>query len=151
MVELLPFGHRACKNGTDSVSLSCSLEHCTREEPPLLRQLFDGMDRDKDLDSEQLHPKLLEITADIRSLAKNYEGDNIALLAILRALEKVHGDIRDELFQASLPDTRQKLYDFLKDIEEKGGWPYIERMNLISVLNKLPESARSKQDISDDH
>ncbi|NEN98096.1 MAG: hypothetical protein F6J94_07240 [Moorea sp. SIO1F2] len=96
------------------------------------------MDRDKDLDSEQLQAKLLEITADIRSLAKNYQGDNLALLAILRGLEEVHGEIRDGFFQASLPDTRQKLYDLLKDIEEKGGWPYIERMNLISVLKKLP-------------
>ncbi|NEP49550.1 MAG: hypothetical protein F6K65_12290, partial [Moorea sp. SIO3C2] len=84
------------------------------------------MDRDKDLDSEQLDPKLLEITADIRSLANNYQGDNIALLAILRALEEVHGDIRDELFQASLPDTRQKLYDFLKDIEEKANHPFLQ-------------------------
>jgi hypothetical protein len=36
-----------------------------------------------------------------------------------------------------LPQTRNDLYQFVKDIEEKGGWPYIERMRLRDLLQSI--------------
>lgn len=95
------------------------------------------MNRDKDLDSKQLHVKLEAITAEICSLANNYKGDSVALLTLLRALEQLHREIREDFFQASLPDSRHGLYSLLRDIEEAGGWPYIERMKLRSLMENL--------------
>ena len=99
----------------------------------------DGMNRDKDWDSEHLQVKLQVITADIQALADIHQGNSLALLALLRALEHAHREIRENLFQTSLPQSRQELYALLKDIEEVGGWPYIERMKLRSLLSNLPE------------
>jgi hypothetical protein len=109
------------------------------------------MNRDKDLDSKQLQTDLQAITVDIHALANSYQGNSLALLALLRALEHAHREIRETLFQASLPDSRQALYALLKDIEETGGWPYIDRLKLRSLLEKLTEieshqpNARSDQ------
>lgn len=100
---------------------------------------IDDMNGDKDLDSRQLQDTLQAITADIRTLADTHQGNTLALLALLRALEHSHREIRDDLFQGSLPDNRQALYALLKDMEEAGGWPYIERMKLRSLLEKLSE------------
>ena len=100
---------------------------------------LDNINGDKDLDSRPLQDKLQAITADIRSLADSHRGDSLALLALLRALEYSHCEIRENLFQASLPDNRQALYALLKDMEEAGGWPYIERMKLRSLLATFPE------------
>lgn len=97
------------------------------------------MNGDKDLESRQLQVKLQAITADIRALANNHQGNSLALLALLRALEDSHREIRETLFQASLPDSRQTLYALLKDIEETGGWPYIDRMKLQLLLVNLLE------------
>lgn len=98
------------------------------------------MNGDKDLDSGQLQVKLQVITAEIRALADIHRGNSLALLALLRALEHAHREIRENLFQTSLPQNRQELYAFLKDMEEAGGWPYIERMKLRSLLSNLPDS-----------
>lgn len=95
------------------------------------------MNGDKNSDSRQLEVKLQAITADIRALANSYQGNSLALLTLLRALEQVHREIQENLFQASLPSNRQELYAFLKDMEEAGGWPYIERMRLRSLLENL--------------
>ena len=76
---------------------------------------------------EQLRATALEI-------AQHQRGDRIKLLSLLRLLEGVHREIREELFQASLPGTRRELYQFLKEIEEQGGWPYIPRMSLQRLL-----------------
>jgi hypothetical protein len=97
------------------------------------------MNRDKDLDSGHLQVKVQVITAEIRALANSHQGNSLALLALLRALEHAHREIRENLFQTSLPQNRQELYALLKDIEEVGGWPYIERMKLRSLLSNLPE------------
>lgn len=70
----------------------------------------------------------------IWELAQDYQGDCTALLYLLRILEKLHWQIREKLFQEALPDTRQELYQLLREIEENGGWPYIERMKLRSLL-----------------
>lgn len=71
------------------------------------------------------------------AIAEEHQGDSLSLLAILRLLEQVHQEIRDGLFQQSLPDNRQSLYKLLRDIETKGGWPYIYRMKLQSILEKM--------------
>lgn len=76
-------------------------------------------------------------------------GDSLSLLALLRTLESLHREIRDTLFQQSLPDNRQALYSLLKDVEAEGGWPYIHRMRLRSLLvNFLQESEEGNQPIS---
>jgi len=81
---------------------------------------------------EQLRATALEI-------ARHQRGDRIKLLDLLRLLEGVHREIREELFQESLPGTRRELYQFLKEIEEQGGWPYIPRMSLQRLLELLAE------------
>lgn len=77
------------------------------------------------------------IVAAVRGLAQSCQQDTLALLALLRTLESLHREIRDTLFQASLPDNRQELYALLRDIEETGGWPYIDRMRLQKLLVHL--------------
>lgn len=85
--------------------------------------------------------KLTEETEHIKKLvwelAKDYEGDAPALLTILRVVEALHWEIREHLFNPALPETRQELYRLLRNIEENGGWPYIERMKLRSLLLHL--------------
>lgn len=98
------------------------------------------MNCDRDVDSRQLQVNLQAMTADIRALATSHQENPLALLALLRAVEQIHREIRENLFQASLPDNRQELYALLKNIEEEGGWPYIERLRLRSLLAYLAES-----------
>jgi hypothetical protein len=82
------------------------------------------------------------------AIAQEYQGDSLALLAVLRLLEQVHQEIRDSLFQQALPDNRQSLYKLLRDIETKGGWPYIYRMRLQSILEKMElEEDSAKTDV----
>ena len=85
----------------------------------------------------QLESKLQSIATAVRALAGSCQGDSQALLALLRQLEQLHREIRDGMFQASLPSNRQALHAILKDIESEGGWPYIERMRLHSFLANL--------------
>lgn len=97
------------------------------------------MNREQDSDLRQLQSELPSLTAEIQALANRHQGNSRALLALLRALEQTHRDIHEGLFQASLPSNRQQLYALLRDIEESGGWPYIERMRLRSFLSNLPD------------
>ncbi|MGC1396711.1 MAG: hypothetical protein WA828_20820 [Coleofasciculaceae cyanobacterium] len=101
---------------------------------------LNGMNCDKQFDSGHLQVKLQAITSDIRALAHSHQNDSLSLLALLRALEELHREIREDLFQSSLPDNRQALYALLKDIEESGGWPYIDRLKLQLLLCNFPES-----------
>lgn len=96
------------------------------------------MNRRISSDSKQSSIELQDIAPAIRALAENFQGDSIALVSLLRHLEELHREIREGLFQASLPDNRQALYKLLKDIETEGGWPYIERMKLQALLANLP-------------
>lgn len=89
--------------------------------------------------SQDNQHELQAIVSAVRTLAENCQGNNIALLAVLRQLEGLHQEIRDGLFQASLPDNRQALYKLLRDIESQGGWPYIERMRLQALFVNLEE------------
>jgi hypothetical protein len=86
---------------------------------------------------EHLQNELGTIAATVKQTAQNCEGNNLELLALLRLLEALHQEVRDGLFQDSLPDNRQALYALLKDIENNGGWPHIYRMRLQNFLSNL--------------
>jgi hypothetical protein len=70
----------------------------------------------------------------IRAAAEQYRGNGLRLLRLLRLLEALHREIREDLFQEALPDNRQALHALLRDMEAEGGWPYINRMRLQSLL-----------------
>ncbi len=74
-----------------------------------------------------------------RHLATVHQHDVVELLAILRLLESLHREIREDYFQEALPNNRHGLYGLLIEIEEKGGWPYIDRLKIQSLLTNLPE------------
>ncbi|MEQ8754267.1 MAG: hypothetical protein RID09_12200 [Coleofasciculus sp. G1-WW12-02] len=98
------------------------------------------MNLSNELDTQTLQVKLPALKTEIWALANSHKGDTLTLLALLRTLEEAHREIRDSLFQDSLPDNRQTLYALLKDIEELGGWPYVARMKLRSLLTNFPEA-----------
>jgi hypothetical protein len=99
------------------------------------------MNESENLELQQLEAQLAEIQETIGFLAQNYRGDDLALLAILRSLEAIHRQIREELFLAALPANRRELARVLRDIEETGGWPYIERMRLQAFLKHFQENS----------
>lgn len=87
-----------------------------------------------------IDPQIEVLRKNFWELAQKSQGDTELLLSLLRTLELLHRQIREELFEPSLPNTRNTLYFLLKDIEENGGWPYIERMKLMDIINFLLES-----------
>ncbi len=92
---------------------------------------------------------LLELTKIVQAAAQRREGDCLALLALLRLLNELHYEIRDTLFREALPNNRQRLYRLLKDIEQEGGWPYIQRIKLVALLEQMDESAENSTDSGD--
>ncbi|YAI83002.1 MAG: hypothetical protein ACQJCO_06820 [cyanobacterium endosymbiont of Rhopalodia sterrenbergii] len=93
--------------------------------------------------NSSLSQRFQEIVTIIETLASDCKGNTYDLLSLLRILEKIHRQIRSDLFEPSLPDTRKNLYEVLKDIEETGGWPYIERMKLQKFLEHWFNSTSS--------
>ena len=89
--------------------------------------------------SSSMH-SLTEISDRIQELADRDQADPIALLRLLRTLEQLHREIQQGYFQAALPNSRQALYTLLRDIEENGGWPYVQRWKLQALLANLPEA-----------
>lgn len=81
--------------------------------------------------------KVQKLSTEIYHLAQQNRDDLLFLLSLLRDLEKTHRQIRTEMFETSLPKTRNDLYNLVKDIEEQGGWPYIERMKLQNLLKDI--------------
>jgi hypothetical protein len=81
-----------------------------------------------------LPPEQEQIATAIQDLAQDYQQDVQQLLSLLRTLEQLHQHIRDQYFQAALPTTRQALYSLLREIEAAGGWPYIPRMHIKSLV-----------------
>ncbi len=94
-------------------------------------------------DRSGLKAQLQEISTFVQTVVREYDGDVQNLLAVLRTLEVLHRQIRDDLFEPSLPNTRKDLYPLLRDIEESGGWPYIERMKLQELLQHLQADSTS--------
>jgi len=90
--------------------------------------------------------ELLALSGAIQKLAEARQGDCLALLDLLRELEAHHQHIRETLFREALPDNRQVLYHLLRDIEINGGWPYIKRMTLTELLEKLYASEAPSAD-----
>lgn len=90
-----------------------------------------------DWESQKFTQKLQEITTVIQDLAQQQQGNCQGLLLLLRTIEYLHRDIREQLFEPSLPNTRKDVYNLLRDIEESGGWPYIERMRLKDLMVHL--------------
>jgi hypothetical protein len=95
------------------------------------------MTQDRDINFIDSDSLLKQTAKDIYDLAEKHRHDGLFLLSLLRDLEKIHRQIRVQYFQAALPETRNDLYRFVKDIEEKGGWPYIERMRLKDLLENI--------------
>lgn len=81
--------------------------------------------------------ELATIAQTVQDLAASYRGDSGKLLELLRLLESLHREVREEAFQEALPSNRQALYALLRDIERSGGWPYIPGMKLRALLAKL--------------
>ena len=92
------------------------------------------MNTNTDNESVNLDCNLQSLEHSVRALAKNHQNNPMAILAMLRILESLHRELREGLFQEALPDNRQALYNLLKDIEAKGGWPYIPRLRLSFIL-----------------
>lgn len=85
---------------------------------------------------------LADITDRIHAIADLNREDAIALLQLLRTLEQLHREIQQGYFQSALPDSRQALYALLRDIEENGGWPYVQRWKLQALFANLPETEK---------
>jgi hypothetical protein len=99
------------------------------------------MNNGKSVDSQILQSRLQAITTAVQEAATFSQGDVLAILALLRQLELLHREIRDDIFQKHLPDNRQALYGLLRDIETEGGWPYIERMRIQQFLTNMEKEA----------
>jgi hypothetical protein len=101
------------------------------------------MTQDQDTNFDSSHSVLKDTARDIFALAEKHREDSLFLLSLLRDLEKVHRKIRTEMFEVSLPKTRNHLYQLVKDIEDQGGWPYIERMRLKDLLQNMEAEAKT--------
>ncbi|MGR3276917.1 hypothetical protein ACSYAD_17580 [Acaryochloris marina NIES-2412] len=85
----------------------------------------------------QSSDSLGEIQRIVFAQAQQSEGNSAELLQLLRLLEAMHQSIREDLFIKTLPTNRQALHKLLREIEAKGGWPYIPRMRLKSLMANL--------------
>lgn len=103
------------------------------------RYSFCQKELEIDMDEHLLESELEQIVKLVNTVASKCDKDSDRVLALLRTLEGLHRQIRVEQFEPSLPNTRKDLYALLKDIEESGGWPYIERGKLQTFIKRLIE------------
>ncbi len=89
---------------------------------------------------------LEEIVTRVNIASTQCNNDPQRLLELLRTLEALHSDIRVNLLEPSLPNSRNDLYELLRDIDETGGWPYITRMKLRAFLQNLPPEVENSSD-----
>jgi hypothetical protein len=94
------------------------------------------------LPSALLANSLDEITTEIHEIAEHHQGDPLSLLHLLRTLEQLHREIQQDYFQDALPNSRQALYALLRDIEENGGWPYVQRWKIQALFANLTETEK---------
>jgi len=73
----------------------------------------------------------------VQALVAERRDDSAGMLELLRELERLHRQIEQGPFRESLPDGRNALYQLLQDMERSGGWPYIPRPRLRSLLKTL--------------
>lgn len=107
------------------------------------------MTQDRNIQTD-LDNLLTDIAKDLFALAEKNQHDNLFLLSLLRHLEQIHRQIRVSYFDSALPQTRNDLYQFVREIEEQGGWPYIERMRLKELLRNLEDNERVNSDSQGD-
>lgn len=94
---------------------------------------------------QSLSPQLQSLVDQVETLAVEHRQDYGHLLELLRVLEGLHRHIRTDYFEPALPNTRRGLYGLLRDIEESGGWPYIERGKLARFAELLEIDAENPQ------
>lgn len=90
--------------------------------------------------SDSLSDKLQGISEMVMAIASDNNQDYDHLLKLLRTLEALHREVRTEYFEAALPNTRKDLYKLMRDMEEEGGWPYIERGKIQTFLRLLDQN-----------
>ena len=105
------------------------------------------MTQNRDINSIDLDSFFRDFARELCALAEKNQNDNLFLLSLLRNLEQIHRHIRVNYFETALPQTRNDLYQFVRDIEEKGGWPYIERMRLRELMQNI-ERDTSQTDLA---
>ena len=102
------------------------------------------------LEKSGVKEDLQKLVQGIQDLAEESKDNIFEVLFILRELESLHRNIRTEMFEPNLPDTRHRLYLLIKHLEEIGGWPYIERMRLRDICASLQidvsQSSQSKEE-----
>lgn len=89
------------------------------------------------LNQDNLAKEVKEICTQIWNLSEKSKDSTLDLVLILREIESVHRQVREQLLDQSLPDTRHRLYIIIKHLEETGGWPYIPRMRLNQLCQYL--------------
>jgi hypothetical protein len=104
-----------------------------KENTPIAAQTSEG------ISTVSLSERLQQISAIGHRLAIEHQHQTDELLTILRTLEELHRHIREDFFQHALPRDRHSLYSLLLEIEEHGGWPYIERMRLQALLRDMQD------------
>jgi hypothetical protein len=92
-------------------------------------------------EAKEFQDNLHELADQVERLVKQSGGDAVVLLKILRFLEGLHHDVRENHFQAALPIQRHRLYALLREMESEGGWPYIPRMQLREMISSEMQSA----------
>ena len=82
---------------------------------------------------------LSELVNWVHGVVDDSRGDAIALLDVLRLLERLHREVTEGAFQDALPHNRQELYKLLRVMEEEGGWPHIPRFKLQILCSQLSD------------
>lgn len=92
--------------------------------------------------------QLANLERQILDIAHQNQGESLVLLTLLRQLAQIHQQVRDEFFYPALPDNRHGLAKVLRNIEESGGWPSIERVRLQAFLANLEwQAPQSSKDV----
>jgi hypothetical protein len=83
--------------------------------------------------------RLTALLAELETLSQELASRPEALLALLRQLEQLHRSLQDGPFRSSLPSDRNRLFEVLQDMERRGGWPYIPRLQLRTFMDLLQQ------------